>query len=219
MKKRARTKGMRTKGMRTTLGAPIRVRGLGRIGRIFAVVVTVVMVCLLVAGGDAGSVSATSAFGMNADATNERTGRGPVETVPRIRVNNLGRFKGQYLTAFYVFGTGGVTTSAAQVHVNDVKGVTGPVKITEEAVELPAVEISKVGITHAYSHILLVVHDTPDCAWKNADGSMPIDPRAMISDGACIKRKRIKSVIRAEIISHQKHRGDSAVFVADFAKR
>lgn len=95
----------------------------------------------------------------------------PIDAVPKIQVQKLGNYKGQYLTAFYTVGNRPfLGTDSSQVTIDEVKEVR-TVFIGADFAALPAVELAKQGFRPGYNLIVFVISPEPNYSWVNANGA------------------------------------------------
>lgn len=95
----------------------------------------------------------------------------PTETVPKIQVQQLGNYKGQYLTAFYAVGTRPfLSTDSSQFTLTEVKAIKTQV-VNADFVTLPAVDLQKQGFRPGYNLVVIAISPAPDYSLVNADGS------------------------------------------------
>lgn len=95
-----------------------------------------------------------------------------METVPKIQIQKIGNFKGQYLTAFYAVGTRPfLSTDSSQVTLSEVK-VSKTEQITADFVTLPALDLQKQGFRPGYNIVLIVISPSANFSFVNADGSV-----------------------------------------------
>lgn len=94
-------------------------------------------------------------------------------TVNAIELKGLGNKKGMYLSVYYALGKRAtIFTDPRQLSLREVK-VKRTLPITDDAVLLPKVDLSRSGIFLAYSIIVFVVHREPTFVWENTNGSRP----------------------------------------------
>lgn len=95
----------------------------------------------------------------------------PTESVPKIQVQKLGNFRGQYVTAFYAVGTRPfLSTDSSQFTLSEVKAVKTQVVSTDH-VTFPQLELEKHGFRPGYNLVVIVVSPEPDFSMANANGS------------------------------------------------
>ncbi len=93
------------------------------------------------------------------------------EIVPKIQIQRLGNFKGQYLTAYYAIGTRPFfSTDSGQVTLSEIKNTKTEV-VTADFITLPQLELEKQGFRPGYNLVVVVVSPSPDFSFVNADGS------------------------------------------------
>jgi regulator of extracellular matrix RemA (YlzA/DUF370 family) len=96
----------------------------------------------------------------------------PTETVPKIQIQKLGNFKGQYLTAFYSVGTRPfLSTDSSQVILSEVK-VAKTEFIAADFVTLPPLDLQKQGFRPGYNLVVFVISPAADFSFVNANGSV-----------------------------------------------
>lgn len=111
------------------------------------------------------------------------------ETVPSIKVNQLGNYRGQYLTVLYAVGSRPfISTDSNQITVSQVKEAR-TVYISDDSMSLPPVQVEKEGFRPSYNVIIFVISPQPNYSWVNADGSVP--------DGMTVTNNRMSSLINA----------------------
>lgn len=94
-----------------------------------------------------------------------------LEKVPRIQIQKLGNFKGQYLTAFYALGTRPfLSTDSSQVTLSEVRA-TKTELVASDVVTLPQIELQKQGLRPGYNLVLIVISPAPEFSFINADHS------------------------------------------------
>lgn len=107
-----------------------------------------------------------------------------VDTVPSLMINNLGQYKGQFLTVFYILGNRPfLATSQSQVDVDKVKSQK-TLLIDKDQITMPAQQIEKENIRGSYNFVIIVVSTQDKPVWKNADGSIPPGQlSSLVNDG------------------------------------
>lgn len=95
------------------------------------------------------------------------------EIVPAMDIQQLGNFRGQYLTVLYAVGSRPfISTSASQINISQIKDAK-TVYISADSIRLPAVQVEKEGFRPSYNMVLFVVSPRANYSWVNADGSLP----------------------------------------------
>lgn len=121
----------------------------------------------------------------------------PTETVPKIQVQQLGNFKGQYLTAFYGVGTRPfLSTDSSQFTLTEVKAIKSQV-INADFITLPALDLQKQGFRPGYNLVVIAVSSAPDFSFVNADGSAITGMPATSNHRASMLRSFSKSEIES----------------------
>lgn len=121
----------------------------------------------------------------------------PTETVPKIQIQKVGNFKGQYLTAFYAVGTRPfLSTDSSQFTLTEVKSIKTEV-VAADFVTLPQVDLQKQGFRPGYNLVVIAISPMPDFSLVNADGS----PIAGMPNTQNHRATMIRSFSKAEIES------------------
>lgn len=92
------------------------------------------------------------------------------DSVPRIQVQQLGGYHGQYLTVYYASGTKPFLGQSATL--SQVKTVRTN-QISSDISELPALDLPRAGFQPGYNLLVLVVSPTPEFSWVNPDQTSP----------------------------------------------
>jgi regulator of extracellular matrix RemA (YlzA/DUF370 family) len=93
------------------------------------------------------------------------------EIVPKIQIQKLANYRGQYLTAYYSVGTRPfLATDSSQVTLTEVKGIRSQL-VESDFVTLPSMELQKQGFRPGYNLVVVVISPLPDFSFVNADGS------------------------------------------------
>jgi len=126
----------------------------------------------------------------------------PTELVPKIQVQKVGGYRGQYLTAFYAVGTHPfLATDSRQVTLSEVKEIR-TVQIDGDSVVLPPVELQKQGFRPGYNLVLFVISPDPDFSFVNPDGSaitsMPATSNHRISAIEAVFKTDLEALAQAQ---------------------
>lgn len=121
----------------------------------------------------------------------------PTETVPKIQVQKLGNYKGQYLTAFYAVGTRPfLSTDSSQFTLSEVKAVKTEV-VSTDFVTLPSIDLQKSGFRPGYNLVVVAISPSPDFSFNNADGSAITGMPATANHRASLLRSFSKAEIES----------------------
>lgn len=114
-------------------------------------------------------------IGLMADSFSPREAQAAAtETVPKMEVQKLGNFKGQYLTVFYAVGTRPfIATDSSQFTLSEVKAIKTE-RIAEDLVTFPAIELQKQGFRPGYNLVVMVISPEANVSLTNANGA-PIE--------------------------------------------
>ncbi len=124
----------------------------------------------------------------------------PTDNVPKIQVQKLGNFRGQYLTAFYTIGNRPfLGTHSSQVTLNEIKE-SRTVFIGADFVDLPAVELAKQGFHPGYNLLVFVISPEPNYSWVNANGEAVTNMTKTENHRASLIRSYTKSEIEALLV-------------------
>ncbi|MGZ3744587.1 MAG: hypothetical protein ACXWRE_17210 [Pseudobdellovibrionaceae bacterium] len=94
-----------------------------------------------------------------------------IQKIPKIQIQKLGNFKGQYLTVFYAMGTRPFWSSgSAQATLSEIR-VTKTEFITSSFITLPEIELQKKDFQPVYNLAMMVISPRPGFSFVNADGS------------------------------------------------
>lgn len=122
---------------------------------------------------------------------------GPTDTVPKIQVQKLGNYRGQYLTAFYALGTRPfLSTDSSQVTLSEVKA-SRTVFIGADFVDFPSIELAKQGFRPGYNLLVLVISPEPKFSWQNANGAAVENMEASNNHRASLIRSFTQGEIEA----------------------
>jgi len=134
---------------------------------------------------------------MGGSFSNNQAHAAQVEVVPKIQIQNLANYRGQYLTAYYSVGTRPfLATDSSQVTLTEVKGIVTQV-IENDFVILPSIELQKEGFRPGYNLVVVVISPLPDYSFLNADGSAILGMPLTNNQRASL----IRSFSKAEIAS------------------
>jgi len=121
----------------------------------------------------------------------------PTETVPKIQVQKLGNYKGQYLTAFYGVGRRPfLSTDSSQFTLLEVKKITSQV-INADFITLPAIDLQKQDVREGYNLVVIAVSPVQDFSFVNADGSAILGMPSTSNNRATMLRSFTKSEIKS----------------------
>lgn len=121
----------------------------------------------------------------------------PTEVVPKIQIQQIGNYRGQYLTAFYAVGTRPfLATDSSQVTLSEVKAIRTEV-IQDDFVTLPQIELQKQGFRPGYNLVVVVISPEPDYSFVNANG----EPIVGMPQTKNQRSSLIRSYSKAEIES------------------
>jgi len=96
-----------------------------------------------------------------------------VETIPALQINQLGNYRGQYLTVLYAVGSKPViSTSDSQINISQVKA-SRTINITGDSTTLPSVQVNKEGFRPSYNIVVFVISPSADYSWMNDDRTFP----------------------------------------------
>lgn len=119
------------------------------------------------------------------------------DLVPKIELQKLGNYKGQFLTAYYAVGSRPfIATDSSQVKLTEIRSVNTQA-IDSDVVVLPALELQKQGFRGGYNLLVLVISPVPGFSWLNADGSQTAGASVSENHRATL----IRSFSKAEIES------------------
>lgn len=93
------------------------------------------------------------------------------ETVPEIKVENLGKFHGHYLKMYYVVGLAPLLDRPENIFIREIKRID-LIKIEEREHLLPSVRIPKEGISTSYNYLILMISKSSRALLTNPDGSL-----------------------------------------------
>lgn len=137
------------------------------------------------------------------------------ESIPALRVNSLGNFRGQYLSVLYVVGSRPfIATDKSQINIAQIKD-SRTLYITSDSMELPAVQVEKEGFRPSYNMIVFVISPQADFGWVNADGSVP-------QGGLKTNNRQINllnSVNKSDVDNFVSARGENAVLDVDILQK
>lgn len=89
------------------------------------------------------------------------------ENVPKIQVQKLSSYRGQYLTVYYGYGTRPFLNSDVQaLKLNEIKE-TRTSYIAGDYVDLPTLQLAKDGVRLGYNLAVFVVSREPRFDWSN----------------------------------------------------
>ncbi len=136
------------------------------------------------------------------------------ESIPSLQVNQLGNYRGQYLTVLYAVGSRPfISTDSTQITVSQVKEAR-TVYISDDVMSLPPVQVEKEGFRPSYNVIIFVISPQPNYSWINADGSIPqgmaVTNNHMISLVNAINKSDVDSIISSQ--------GEAAIFRVNLTK-
>ncbi|MNK19497.1 hypothetical protein D3C87_377190 [compost metagenome] len=95
------------------------------------------------------------------------------ETIPALQINQLGNYRGQYLTVLYAVGSRPfIATDASQINLSQVKD-SRTVYISGDSMPLASVQVEKEGFRPSYNIVVFVVSPQANYSWVNADGTVP----------------------------------------------
>lgn len=125
----------------------------------------------------------------------------PTDKVKPLSVRGLEAFKDHFVSVFYVIGNKPiVSVDSRQIEVTTIKSALGPLRVgTGNSLELPEVEIPRVGFRPSYNFVLFVVHVQSQFVWSNADGTVPADPRGITPQSGNMVAAKVFSLSKSEI--------------------
>ena len=123
----------------------------------------------------------------------------PTDSIPKIQVQKLGNYRGQYLTTYYAVGTRPfLSTDSSQVNLSEIKQAS-TTPITADFVSLPAVDLVKQGFRPGYNLIVFVISPEANYSWINTDGSATVGLTTTPNHRASLIRSYSKSEIESLI--------------------
>jgi hypothetical protein len=123
----------------------------------------------------------------------------PVDSVPKIQVQKLGNYRGQYLTALYTIGTRPfLGTDSSQVTLTELRE-SRAVLIGADFVDLPALELIKQGFRPGYNLLVFVISPEPNYSWVNANGAPVANMTPTENHRATLIRSYTKGEVEALI--------------------
>lgn len=119
------------------------------------------------------------------------------DIVPKIELQKLGNYKGQFLTAYYAVGSRPfLSTDSSQVTLSEIKSVYNQA-IDSDVVVLPTVELQKQGFRGGYNLLVVVISPMAGFSWMNADGSQTAGVNASENHRATLIRAFSKADIES----------------------
>lgn len=136
------------------------------------------------------------------------------DRVPALKVSKLGNLNGQTLTVIYAIGSRPfISTDSSQITITAVKEFR-QVKITNDTVELPEVQIAKEGFRPSYNLIVLAVSPQENYSWRNADGSIPQGVKNTGNHAATL----VHSINKKDVDDFVAANGEKAVYSIDLKR-